>query len=985
MYNKRVINILIIISLILTICTYNETAKAEEFFNNIFYVGGSGEGNYSRIQDAIDNASNGDMVFVYDDSSPYYEQVIINKIITLIGENKETTIIYGNIQFLTDGVTITGFSIYTGGNFESLDYISETLWMEYSLQSLHPIQTEDYDITKSPIVNLKDRYGDLVVVPYSSIPETIKPGTWVKFSFEDNIALDIMNQNPIPLDSDRSYGIIAINSNYNEISDCIFLGCGIFAERFSYSKILGCSFDDAYHAIRLTTLSNNNQIIDCTASNSDGFVFTAVNHSCNNQFINSTVINSLVAVEYNFHSDNNSIINCNFSENYCGYYPINSKNCQIINTSLIHCDYPIPTENADNHRFIGCFGTKAEFGYGIGLLEGSNNCTIKDCNFSYGGWEPRPGYPAQGGGIQIYNCYNVTMRNNTLWKNVNNIWLDGIEYDIDESNTVDNKPIYYKVGMNDTVIDGSSFGFLGLVNCNNITANSFNLYNVSSIILRNSNNSVVENCSLTFMYKGIELIDSSNNTIKNCSNLGNWFYSISIYGKSDNNLITNCKMINSYLNHIIISSDNIQYNNTFSHCLLDGEPNLALHGFHALSISNHYINNCTIRNVSGIGLDLRNANQTQISDCYLEKNKNGITLWENSNLCQISNCSFFDNTYTGVKIRDSSYNNILYHNNFINNIIGNGIGVRIFNSAKNNTIYHNNFMNYFLNAADSSDENNSWDDGYPSGGNFWNDYRGNDNYSGSYQNIPGSDGIGDTPYIHPNGVIDKYPLMLPTRNIPPDLPSINGSVVGEIGESLEYTFVTIEHNNDDIYCYIAWGDDANSGWLGPYPSGYEVTVNHTWTSEGNYEIRAKAKDIHDVEGAWSDPYVIRIGNQAPDKPEINGPTSGISGEKYNYSFVTNDPERDDVFYQIDWGDGDTEEWIGPYPSGQEVIVSHTWDDRGTYTIKAKARDIFEDESDWEYLEVTMPVNQHSYSFPLLQRILELFPNAFPIIRQILGI
>jgi len=59
------------------------------------YVGGSGEGNYTHIQDALDNASDGDTVFVYEDSSPYREIIVINKSITLIGENQETTIIEG--------------------------------------------------------------------------------------------------------------------------------------------------------------------------------------------------------------------------------------------------------------------------------------------------------------------------------------------------------------------------------------------------------------------------------------------------------------------------------------------------------------------------------------------------------------------------------------------------------------------------------------------------------------------------------------------------------------------------------------------------------------------------------------------------------------------------------------------------------------------------------------------------------------------------
>jgi parallel beta-helix repeat protein len=60
------------------------------------YVGGSGPGNYTRIQDAINDSSDDDTVFVYDDSSPYYENIFIKKEIRLIGENRTTTIITGN-------------------------------------------------------------------------------------------------------------------------------------------------------------------------------------------------------------------------------------------------------------------------------------------------------------------------------------------------------------------------------------------------------------------------------------------------------------------------------------------------------------------------------------------------------------------------------------------------------------------------------------------------------------------------------------------------------------------------------------------------------------------------------------------------------------------------------------------------------------------------------------------------------------------------
>jgi hypothetical protein len=88
---------------------------------NWLYVGGSGPGNYTRIQDAIDNASDGDTVYVY--AGIYLGNIVINVSIDLIGENKNTTIIdenpdiddpqliEANIYIFADSVTITGFTI----------------------------------------------------------------------------------------------------------------------------------------------------------------------------------------------------------------------------------------------------------------------------------------------------------------------------------------------------------------------------------------------------------------------------------------------------------------------------------------------------------------------------------------------------------------------------------------------------------------------------------------------------------------------------------------------------------------------------------------------------------------------------------------------------------------------------------------------------------------------------------------------------------
>lgn len=93
----------------------------------MLFVGGSGPGNYSKIQDAIDNATNDDTVFVYDDSSPYYENIVIDKSITLTGENKTTTAIDargvgGNVVTINvDRVIFSGLSVLNwGANISSL-------------------------------------------------------------------------------------------------------------------------------------------------------------------------------------------------------------------------------------------------------------------------------------------------------------------------------------------------------------------------------------------------------------------------------------------------------------------------------------------------------------------------------------------------------------------------------------------------------------------------------------------------------------------------------------------------------------------------------------------------------------------------------------------------------------------------------------------------------------------------------------------------
>jgi parallel beta-helix repeat protein len=90
---------------------------------NTLYVGGSGPGNYTTIQAAVDNASDGDTVFVFDDSSPYDECIVVTKSLIIQGENKSTTIIdSGYFNISADHVTVTGFTIQNSETCLFIDY-----------------------------------------------------------------------------------------------------------------------------------------------------------------------------------------------------------------------------------------------------------------------------------------------------------------------------------------------------------------------------------------------------------------------------------------------------------------------------------------------------------------------------------------------------------------------------------------------------------------------------------------------------------------------------------------------------------------------------------------------------------------------------------------------------------------------------------------------------------------------------------------------
>ena len=121
----------------------------------------------------------------------------------------------------------------------------------------------------------------------------------------------------------------------------------------------------------------------------------------------------------------------------------------------------------------------------------------------------------------------------------------------------------------------------------------------------------------------------------------------------------------------------------------------------------------------------------------------------------------------------------------------------------------------------------------------------------------------------------------------------------------------------------------------------------------------------------------------PEKP--SGPTPGKINVEYSYTTSTIDQQQDQIYYLFDWGDGTNSGWGGPYESGVIAEASHKWNKRGSYMIKVKAKDIHGKESDWsDPLPITMPYSHNTLTSQFPELLCERFPNAFPILRQLMG-
>ena len=452
--------------------------------------------------------------------------------------------------------------------------------------------------------------------------------------------------------------------------------------------------------------------------------------------------------------------------------------------------------------------------------------------------------------------------------------LDDITYtftdDIYDSIVVERSNIIIDGDRHTLQGSGSGNGF-DLGGTSNVTVRNTNIkgFGIGIQILMGSKNTISGNNITANGMAGILITFYSNynsisgNNITANDNYGIWLYYSSFNTIIGNNITEPRDSLNPIPYGIFLEEDsgnNIISGNNISGLCLKGIWNVGStystisgnnitsnipdpHDFDIVNpldgiriVSSSYItvslNNITANN---FGICIFESQYNTISGNNITNNSFGIisNYWANetsSNNNIISGNNIAANAYYGIYASVASFNTFME-----NNIRDNGwAGIYLLYSS-NNRFYHNNLIDNWEQVVYSPQ--NVWDDGYPSGGNYWSDYTGVDLSWGAYQNKTGSDGIGDIPYWIAADNQDNYPLMSPYEYW-------NNPIPGDINKDTKV-------DPDDLsQIAVAYGSSTQSSNWNPNSDingDGEVDVSDLFTVGKNYGETAQIMGANVVE------------------------------------------------------------------------------------------------------------------------------------------
>ena len=345
--------------------------------------------------------------------------------------------------------------------------------------------------------------------------------------------------------------------------------------------------------------------------------------------------------------------------------------------------------------------------------------------------------------VMTYSSPN-TLKNNVIAANNYNFGVTGnvlsdFPQNIDTTNTVDGKPIYFLDGLSNVEISSKSVykdaGYLGIFNSDQVTIKDMSFSNnIQGILLIETKNTVIQNLDISNIQNGIYMqscnsITVTDNTFTNIAGVGIHMVSSGSSTVTGNTLTSTSTGVYLHLCDFSLVSGNTVSN--------------SVNG-----INLFYSSSCTVtmNTITGTGLGT-GLTLSLLNDCYVNCN----TISGNRYGLSVSNAN--SNTIKGNTVVNNMYGIYLYRSSSntltCNKVANNMYCIYAFFWADDNNIYHNNFIDNTIQVY-TYYATNTWDNGYPSGGNYWSDYTGSDT---------NNDGIGDTPYVISLSENDNYPLM----------------------------------------------------------------------------------------------------------------------------------------------------------------------------------------------------------------------------------